>query len=127
MPGMTSPTIEQRNAALRTEIQLIRGGIGNSVALQRALRESVLFVLPWEDGESVVSAEQNGIRWVYAFTSEAEVARYAVMRDAVPDADVPYLTVRGDRLVDVRIDAPWGLAVDVAGSQPFLLPLETAS
>lgn len=119
--------IERCNAALRTEIALVRGGLGDAAQLRRALRESVLLVLPWDDDESVVSAEQDGIRWVYAFTSEPDVARYALRRGAARDTDVPYLAIRGERLLDVRSDVPWGVAIDVAGAHPFLLPQGAAS
>lgn len=120
-------TIERRNAALRTEIELVRGGLGDPAALRTALRESVLFLLPWEDGESVAGAVRDGIRWVYAFSSETELARHAVLRGAAEDVEVPYLTVSGERLLDGPGDVPRGLAIDVAGTNPFLLPLGTYS
>ncbi len=39
---------------------------------------------------------------------------------------MPYLTVRGDRLLDVAVPAlgvPGGIAVDVAGEAPMLFPV----
>ncbi|MEP9382597.1 hypothetical protein [Nocardioides sp. KR10-350] len=116
--------IDRRNAPLRTEIRLVRGGVGNADAFRRALRESVLYVLPWND-DDLMCADQGGIRWVYAFTSALNVAAYALARGARPDVPVDYLTVRADRLLDEAVPAlgvPAGLAIDIGSEQPMLVP-----
>src|SRR5687768_15466512 len=73
--------IDRRNAPLRTEIQLIRGGVGNAEAFDRSLRESVLYVLRWSEDE-LVTGDQDGVRWLYAFTSIRDLTRFAVLRGA---------------------------------------------
>lgn len=116
--------IALRNAALVTEIRLLRGGVGDPASLRRALRESVLYTPRWgEDGLTV--GEYDGIQWLEAFTSPVELARFATERGIAPDAGVGYLTVRGDRLLDQALPALGersGLAIDVAGREPMLIP-----
>lgn len=64
-----------------------------------------------------MSAEYGGIRWLYAFTGQEALARFAFARDAAPDDAWEYLAVLGARLLDVlvpQMDGPAGVAVDVA-------------
>ncbi|MGC0314778.1 SseB family protein [Kitasatospora acidiphila] len=84
-------------------------------------RRSVLLV-PLNDGEPM-AADSGGVRWLYAFTGEASLKSFAVSRKMA--AVVDYWTVYGARLLDVAVPAmgvPAGVAVDVAGPAPFLLP-----
>lgn len=116
--------VERRTAPLRTEIQLLRAGAGNADAFVRALRESVLHVLPL-GGTDLCCLDGEGIRWLLAFTGPAEVAEYAVMSGRPLDVPVPTLTVSGERLLDVALPAlrtTAGLALDVAGPHPMLVP-----
>lgn len=115
--------IDRRNAPLRTEIELVRGGVGDADSVRRTLRESVLYLLRTGD-DAVMSADADGIRWLYAFTTRLELARFAAVRGG-RDEVVDYLTVRGDRLLDTGVPStglPTGLAVDVAGDRPMLFP-----
>lgn len=123
------------NAVLRSEIDLVRHGVGDADSLMGALRRSVLLVpqppappgaegVAQENRSTVLSGDQDGLRWIYAFTSPEELAGYFVARGE-GDQEVPYLTVRGDRLLDVAVPAlgvPGGIAVDVAGEAPMLFP-----
>lgn len=122
-PGNRS--IDVRNAALRTEIRLARGGLANAEALKRAVHDSVLYVLPLgEDG--LMCSTLEGIEWVLAFTSVADVARYAVAKGAAADEEVDYLGVSGARLVEQVLPGwgkPTGVALDIAGPEPFLMPV----
>jgi hypothetical protein len=115
--------IDRRNAPLRTEIELVRGGVGDAVSVRRTLRESVLYLLRAGDAD-VMATQADGIRWVYAFTTRTELARFAALRGG-RDASVDYVTVRGDRLLDAGVPSTGtatGIAVDVAGDQPMLFP-----
>lgn len=90
-------------------------------ALVGELREA-LVLLPTRGGEPV-AADSEGVRWLYAFTDEAALGRFASARGAI--GEVEYLTVRGSRLLDVAVPAlgeSAGVALDVAGPAPFLLP-----
>lgn len=120
--------IDRRNAPLRTEIQLVRGGVGDAASFDRSLRESVLYVLRWSETE-LVTGDQDGVRWLYAFTSVRDLARYAALRDADETAEVDFLTVRADRLLEVALPElasstglPVGLAIDIGSSAPMLVP-----
>lgn len=121
--------IDVRNAALRTEIRLARGGLANAEALQRAIRDSVLYVLPLGE-EAVMCADLNDITWVLAFTSVDEVALYAAAKGATAADEIDYLSVTGAHLVEQVLPA-WGratgIALDVAGSEPLMLPILPAS
>lgn len=123
-------TIE--NAVLRSEIDLVRHGVGDAEALMGSLRRSVLYVPcagpvpadPADTPRAVRSGDQDGIRWIYAFTTPTELADFLLARGEGED-EVGYLTVRGDRLLDVAVPAlgvPGGVAVDVAGDRPMLFP-----
>lgn len=126
--GPTDPanrSIDVRNAALRTEIRLARGALGNADALQRAVHDSVLYVLPLGE-ESLMCSAMGGVDWVLAFTSVAEVARYALAKGADPGEEVDYLSVTGEHLVEQVLPGwgrPAGVAFDVAGAEPFLMPV----
>lgn len=79
---------------------------------------------PGRDARAVRSGDQGGIRWIYAFTTPTELADFLLARGE-GEAEVGYLTVRGDRLLDVAVPAlgvPGGVAVDVAGDRPVLFP-----
>ena len=76
-------------------------------------------------GEAVWSADFGGVRWVYAFTGEGSLGRFLAARGVGPGTEVPYMRVYGARLLDVAVPAvgvPAGIAVDVAGPWPGLLP-----
>lgn len=118
------PGIAERNAPLRTDIELARGGVGDAAALRRSLRDSVLYVLRYGE-DQLIAADEGGIQWIYAFTSERELALFAAGRGG-GDAEVDYLTVRGDRLLEEAVPSmagPAGVVIDVAGEQPVLLPI----
>ncbi|MCC9310085.1 SseB family protein [Kitasatospora sp. RB6PN24] len=79
-------------------------------------------LVPLSGGEPM-AADSGGVRWIYAFTSEATLELFATERGLGDVVD--YLTVYGARLLDVAVPAagvPAGVAVDVAGPAPFLLP-----
>jgi hypothetical protein len=130
--------IDRRNAPLRTEIQLVRGGVGDAASFDRSLRESVLYVMRWSE-TALVTGDQDGVRWLYAFTSMRHLARYAALRGADETAEVDFLTVRADRLLEVALPElassaglPVGLALDIGSSAPMLVPagpedIETAA
>lgn len=120
--------VDRRNAPLRTEIQLVRGGVGDAASFDRSLRESVLYVLRWSE-TALLTGDQDGVRWIYAFTSVRDLARYAAVRGADESAEVDFMTVRADRLLEVAfpelassIGLPVGLALDIGSTSPMLVP-----
>ncbi|WP_035846704.1 hypothetical protein [Kitasatospora azatica] len=101
-------------------IGLHAGRVDGPRAVMEFRRSAVL--VPTQGGEPL-AGELGGVQWLYAFTGEDALMRYAQAREMGPE--VPYLTVYGWRLLDVAVPAmgvPAGVAVDVAGPAPFLLP-----
>ncbi|MGW7329356.1 hypothetical protein ACWGIU_12370 [Streptomyces sp. NPDC054840] len=108
------------------EISAYHDGAGEPGRLVGEFRRSVLLApLAEGPGGGLMSAVQGGIRWVYAFTDEAALARFAQARGA-GDREWEYLAVLGARLVDAivpMIDGPAGVAVNVAdGNGSMLFP-----
>jgi hypothetical protein len=99
----------------------LHAGQVDSARVAVEFRRSVL-LLPTRDGEPL-AGELGGIQWLYAFSGEGALMRYAQATELA--SEIPYVTVRGWRLLDVAVPAmgvPAGVAVDVAGPAPFLLP-----
>ncbi|MET8677593.1 SseB family protein [Streptomyces sp. NPDC004647] len=93
-------------------------------ALLGEFRRTAVLV-PLVDGDGLWSAESEGIRWIYAFTDEGALARWAMARGEA-DQEWAYRRVLGARLLDVVAPAmgvPCGVAVDVAdGADAVLFP-----
>ncbi|WP_405555641.1 SseB family protein [Streptomyces canus] len=133
-------------ATLAAEIHDLYAGQGNGDRLLAAFRAAALYV-PFDQsaedavevngaqGDAMCSGEADGVRWLYAFTSTTELERFARARaEAGTDPGwasgrIRYWTVLGSRLLDVAVPAavaesrtPAGVAVDVGGVRPLLLP-----
>ncbi|MCX4959320.1 hypothetical protein [Streptomyces virginiae] len=109
---------------LTEEIAAYHDGTGEPGRLVGEFRRSVLLA-PLEQGPGggLMSAVQGGVRWVYAFTDEAALARFAQARGA-GDREWEYLAILGARLVDAivpMIDGPAGVAVNVADENGAML------
>lgn len=107
---------------LPDEIAAIRAGAGDPAALVGEFRRTAVLVPVTEDGP--MSGRMNGVRWIYAFTGEHALARFARARGGAPDEAWEYMSVLGARLVDSLIPAlgePAGVAVDVADEDASML------
>ena len=83
-------------------------------------RRSVL--LPVVDGV-LLSAEQQGLRWLYAFTGEDALAEFARGRGETGEWE--YARTYGAHLLDAVVPLlgfPCGVAVDTASEGGLLLP-----
>ncbi|TDU74210.1 SseB family protein [Streptomyces sp. KS 21] len=111
---------------LTGEIAAVRDGRGDPARLVGEFRRAALLVplTATADGTAesdgshggLMSAVQGGIRWVYAFTDEEALARFAGARGAA-GREWPYLSILGARLVDAvvpMVDGPAGVVVNVA-------------
>ncbi|MFD6916544.1 SseB family protein [Streptomyces virginiae] len=111
---------------LTGEITAVRDGKGDPARLMGEFRRAVLLVplAVAADGSAasagshggLMSAVRGGIRWLYAFTDEEALARFAEARGAA-DREWTYLSILGARLVDAvvpMVDGPAGIAVNVA-------------
>lgn len=110
-------------AALRVEIARVRSGAGDGESLVAAFRDAVVLLPQTADGP-VAAGDYGGLRWVYAFTTEAELASWVVARGGDATAEQPYVTVRGSRVLEALplVGVPAGIAIDVAGAAPMFLP-----
>ncbi|MDI5906554.1 MULTISPECIES: SseB family protein [Streptomyces] len=93
---------------------------GNLRAVVGEFRRSAVLA-PVVDG-SLLSAESGGIRWLFAFTDEAALERFAEARgEPVPER----IPVYGARLLDQvipKVGGPAGIAVDAGSPTGFVLP-----
>ncbi|MFF4420265.1 hypothetical protein ACFY04_05660 [Streptomyces sp. NPDC001549] len=111
---------------LTEEIAAVRGGSGHSGRLLGEFRRTPLLV-PLAEGDDggLMSGWQGGVRWIYAFTDEGALARFAQARGAGAGArEWEYLSILGARLVDAvipTVDGPTGVAVDVADEDGSML------
>ncbi|MFD5934600.1 hypothetical protein [Streptomyces sp. NPDC060333] len=112
---------------LTAEIAAIRDGSGDPARLVGEFRRAVLLV-PLADGPEggLMSAVSGGILWIYAFTDEEALARFAAARgEAEAGREWEFLSVLGARLVDAVVPAAGGPAgvvlnvADVDGSMFF--------
>lgn len=122
----TTTTTTTSTTPLVAEIATLYGGTVDGKGLMTAFRNSMVWVpTAAENAEnSMVTAEFGGFHWLYAFSTEAELARFGATVGS-GDQVQPYLTTRGSRLLDAvlpAMDQPAGIAVDVAGQRPMLLP-----
>ncbi|RLL70128.1 SseB family protein [Streptomyces sp. Z26] len=107
---------------LAERIAAVRAGSGEPAELVGELRRTAVLVPVVEDG--FMSAVFGGVRWVYAFTDEEALARFALARGAAPDEAWDFVAVLGARLLDVVVpacDGPAGVAVDVADEDASML------
>nr|WP_229908924.1 hypothetical protein [Streptomyces griseosporeus] len=73
-------------------------------------------VVPTDEDDAPLTADFGGVHWIYAFSDEAALARFAVARGQ-GGREWPYRRVLGARLLDVAVPAagvPCGVALDVA-------------
>lgn len=90
-------------------------------ALLGAFRRTAVLVPlgtePDDDGRSgLLTSDLNGIRWIFAFSDEEALARFALARGE-GDRAWPYQRILGARLLDVAVVAagvPCGVALDAA-------------
>lgn len=101
--------------ALAERIAEQRSGTVDPRALVGEFRRTAVLV-PVMDG-GLMTGVFGGVRWIYAFTDEAALARFARARQAPPDREWEYAAVLGARLLDVvvpELGGPAGVAVNVA-------------
>lgn len=98
----------------------VRAGRGGADEMVATFRDTIVYV-PTDRTGDPVAGTVGDIAWLYAFTSREELSRWAVARGE-GGTEVRYLTTRGHRLLDAPATRPTGVALDVAGTAPMLLP-----
>lgn len=109
--------------SLIDEVAAIHAGQPEPAALVGEFRRTHVLIPTVND--ALLSTELDGIRWLYAFTDEEALARFALGRGAEPGDEWQYLTVSGARVLDVLIPAiegPTGVALDAGSEQGALFP-----
>lgn len=87
------------------------------------LRRTAVLV-PLVDGDGLWTADWGGVRWICAFSDEAALARFAVVRGEGA-REWAYRRVLGARLLDVMVPAlgvPGGVALDVGSDGGVVFP-----
>ncbi|MFJ9819563.1 SseB family protein [Streptomyces sp. NPDC101151] len=108
-------------AVLAERIAECRGGVGDPREMVGELRRAALLV-PL-DGGRVWTGHLGGVRWIFAFTSEEALARFARTRGESRRA-WDFAELLGARLLDEVVPAmeePAGIAVDVADEDGAML------
>ncbi|MFD3499536.1 hypothetical protein [Streptomyces sp. NPDC058678] len=107
----------------RSEAEVARGR-REFTALLGEFRRTAVLVPVTEDGFPL-TGDQGGIRWIYAFSDESALARFAIARGD-GSREWAYRRVLGARLLDVAVPAvgvPCGVALDVgSGGEGVLFP-----
>ncbi|MFJ6750825.1 SseB family protein [Streptomyces sp. NPDC091266] len=109
--------------SLAEEVAAVHEGRADPAALVGEFRRT--HVLMPLTNDAFMSAELNGIRWLYAFTDEESLSRFARVRGGDPGAEWQYMTMAGARVLDVLIPAiegPTGVALDAGSEQGMLFP-----
>ncbi|MFD5615133.1 SseB family protein [Kitasatospora sp. NPDC127060] len=105
------------------QVRMLRAGAGDAALMLAQFRLTAVLVPLWGE-RAVWTADEGGLRWVLTFSSETELAAFARSK-GVPLAGLPFMAVLGSRLLDVAVPdlgVPGGVALDVAGAEPLLLP-----
>ncbi|MGX1272089.1 hypothetical protein [Streptomyces phaeoluteigriseus] len=91
-------------------------------ALLGAFRRTPVLV-PVDEDEAPLTADHGGVRWLYAFSDESALARFAIARGEAA-REWPYRRVLGARLLDAGVGAtgvPCGVALDVGSDADGVL------
>lgn len=106
------------------EAALVRRRRREGAALLGEFRRTAVLV-PLGEGDAPLTADFGGIRWIYAFSDEPALARFAIARGEGA-REWSYERILGARLLDVAIPAmpvPYGVALDVGtGDEGALCP-----
>ncbi|WP_369206051.1 hypothetical protein [Streptomyces sp. PU-14G] len=120
---------------LPEEIAATRAGTGDPAALVGEFRRTAVLVPTAGEGR-LMAGNHNGVRWIFAFTDEAALARFAEERAGAregapgrhgePATGEPweYVSVLGARLLDAvipELDGPTGVAVNAADEDGSML------
>ncbi|WP_432072406.1 SseB family protein [Streptomyces wuyuanensis] len=81
-------------------------------------------LVPFDEHDSLWTADLNGVRWICAFSNEEALARFALARGETR-REWKYRTILGARLLDVMVPVlpgPGGVALDAGSDDGMLFP-----
>ncbi|MFE7136562.1 SseB family protein [Streptomyces sp. NPDC057644] len=93
-----------------------------AILLGEFRRTAVL--VPFDAYGSLWTADQNGVRWICAFSDEEALARFA-QAQGEGEREWTYRTILGARLLDVMVPmlpGPAGVALDAGSTDGVLFP-----
>ncbi|WP_409060013.1 hypothetical protein [Streptomyces sp. SYP-A7185] len=116
VPSAVVPDARDDSLRIRREFAALLGEFRRTAVL-----------LPLGEDACPLTADFNGVRWIYAFSDEEALARFALMRGAGA-REWEYQRLLGARLLDgivPAVDSPCGVALDVGseGDEVLLPPV----
>ncbi|SDM93707.1 SseB family protein [Streptomyces wuyuanensis] len=81
-------------------------------------------LVPFDEHDSLWTADLNGVRWICAFSNEEALARFALARGEAR-REWKYRRILGARLLDVMVPelpGPGGVALDAGSDDGMLFP-----
>ncbi|MFH9723589.1 SseB family protein [Streptomyces sp. NPDC017254] len=114
-PAQAVPQAEQTDgiAGARREFARLLGEFRRTAVL-----------VPFDDQDSLWTADLNGVRWICAFSDEEALGRFAAARGEA-GREWTYRTILGARLLDVMVPmlpGPGGVALDAGSTDGMLFP-----
>ncbi|WP_250289116.1 SseB family protein [Streptomyces atroolivaceus] len=122
LPG-TPPERVPAATSVETEQEQLRTARREFAVLLGEFRRTAVLV-PLDEAGDLWSAEQNGVRWICAFSNEEALARFALARGEA-GREWSYQSVLGARLLDVMVPllpGPAGVAQDAGSTDGMLFP-----
>ncbi|WP_405187774.1 SseB family protein [Streptomyces anulatus] len=107
------PKAEQPLSSARREFAILLGEFRRTAV-----------IVPFDAHGSLWTADQNGVRWICAFSNEEALARFA-QAQGDGEREWTYRTILGARLLDVMVPmlpGPAGVALDAGSADGVLFP-----
>lgn len=107
------PKAEQPLSSARREFAILLGEFRRTAVL-----------VPFDTHGSLWTADQNGVRWICAFSNEEALARFA-QAQGDGEREWTYRTILGARLLDAMVPmlpGPAGVALDAGSTDGVLFP-----
>ncbi|MEU0301654.1 SseB family protein [Streptomyces sp. NPDC006175] len=125
LDDLSGPPPERTPAAtsVEAEQEQLRTARREFAVLLGEFRRTAVLV-PLDEAGDLWSAEQNGVRWICAFSDEEALARFALARGDA-GREWAYQAVLGARLLDVMVPllpGPAGVALDAGSADGMLFP-----
>ncbi|MFF5919346.1 SseB family protein [Streptomyces flavochromogenes] len=114
-PAQAVPQAEQADGIAEARREFAR-------LLGEFRRTAVL--VPFDDQDSLWTADFNGVRWICAFSDEEALGRFAAARGEA-GREWTYRTILGARLLDAMVPmlpGPGGVALDAGSADGTLFP-----
>ena len=123
LPGSPPESMPAAASSVDIEQERLRLARREFAVLLGEFRRTAVLV-PLDEAGDLWSAEQNGVRWICAFSDEEALAQFALARGEA-GREWTYQTVLGARLLDVMVPllpGPAGVALDAGSTDGMLFP-----